>query len=127
MPHGRPVVPREDRLRNPKGVHELDDILSQRGLLSGAWDGLAHEPGVAVPAQVGHDDAEACVGQDRGDLDVAVDVVGEPVQQQHGWAVCRAGFEVGDVEVCRFDVSQRLEVNGRAHDLLLVVDRGVAC
>ena len=51
-----------------------------------------------MPSEIGHDHPQARVGQQRDHIDVAVDVVGETVQHQHGFTICRAGRVVGDVE-----------------------------
>ena len=68
-----------------------------------------------MPSEIGRDHPQARVGQQRDHIDVAVDVVGETVQHQHGFTICRAGRVVGDVEhpsSHRFEGSSRPRLVG---------------
>jgi len=47
--------------------------------------------------------------QQRSDVDIGVDVVGEAVQEHHGWAVRGSRLIVGDVENAGIDVPERLQ------------------
>src|SRR5690606_30781188 len=105
-----PVVPAEDGIGNVQRVHERDRVVRERGLLAVA-DGVGRpEPGGSEAAKVGHDDPEALGGQYRGDVGVAVDVVGPDVEQDDGLAVGRACFGVPDVEVAGVDLFDRAEL-----------------
>jgi pimeloyl-ACP methyl ester carboxylesterase len=55
--------------------------VAQGRLLTVAHGAGREEPGSAIAAQVGHDHPVAGCGQGRGDLGVAVDVVGPAVEQ----------------------------------------------
>jgi hypothetical protein len=52
----------------------------------------------AVAPQVRHDHPVAFGCQQRGDIDIAVDVVGPAVQKHDYWTVRGAGFGVTDIE-----------------------------
>ena len=81
-----------------EGVHQGDDVGADRALLSGPGSAAGQETGRPVSAQVGHDDTVTGRHQRGDDLDVAVDVVGVSVQQQHDFAIAGPGFEVPDLQ-----------------------------
>jgi hypothetical protein len=62
-----------------------------------------------VPAQIRHDDPVALSGEQGRDVDVAVNVVGPAVQENHGWAVGRSGFGVADGQGVGLDRPDRAE------------------
>ncbi|WP_373684519.1 hypothetical protein [Ramlibacter montanisoli] len=73
------------------------------------------EARAAVPAQVRHDHPAPARGEDVGRVDVAVEVVGIAVHQQHRDALARAGLEVADVQFARADLPDlRRRTRGRA-------------
>ncbi|GAA3289791.1 hypothetical protein GCM10020295_02500 [Streptomyces cinereospinus] len=62
-----------------------------------------------MTAQVGNDDAVAQVGEERGDVDEAVDVVRPAVQAEDDRAVGGTRLGVADVEDTRLDVLELAE------------------
>ncbi len=91
-----PVVSGDDRRVEPQGVDQRDQVGSEGGLLSAAEGAGGTEPGGAEAPQVRADHPGAVRGQDRDDLVVGVDVVGEAVRQDDRPAVRRAVLKVGD-------------------------------
>lgn len=73
-------------------------LVHQETAGSGVPDVLADGISGSVPSEIRHDHPQARVGQQRDHVDVAVDVIGETMQQQHGVAVGMVGFVVEDVE-----------------------------
>jgi len=62
-----------------------------------------------MPAQVGGDDPMARLYQAGDHVDVAMDVVREPVQEKHDLAVAWTSFKVRNLERISADVSQGFE------------------
>lgn len=93
-----PVEAGEDGLVDLEGVHQGDDVERDGGLLRGAGSVPGQEAGAAVSAQVGNDDAVTLVGEERGYVDEAVDVVGPAVQEEDDRAVGGTGLGVADVQ-----------------------------
>ena len=96
-------------LFDPERVHQVDDVSPERNLLPTARGRSVAEARAAVTPEVRDDDPEPRVSQQRRDVDVAVDVVWEAVEQHHRAPVGRAGVVVGDVEDARLDVAQRFQ------------------
>lgn len=105
-----PVEAGEDGLVDLEGVHQGDDVERDGGLLRGAGSVPGQEAGAAVAAQVGNDDAVTLVGEERGYVDEAVDVVGPAVQEEDDRAVGGTGLGVADVQDPRLDLLERAEL-----------------
>ena len=75
------------------------DIPRQGGFADryGSWP--RKEPGGSEPAQIPDDDSEALLGQDVGNIGVAVNVVGPAEQQDDRMTVRRPGIGVCDAQV----------------------------
>ena len=82
-----PVIAGEHGALDGKRIHQRDQVGADRGLLARTRRRRIAETGRTVAAQIGHDDAAALGGEQRGDVDIGVDVVGKAVQQHHDRAV----------------------------------------
>jgi hypothetical protein len=104
-----PVESADDRVGDAESVHERDDVDPEDRLLAVPDRGIGEEAGRAVAAQVGNDHPAPGRCQQRGDLGVAVDVVGPPVQQDDRRAIARTGFGVPDAQHARVDLFRHAE------------------
>ena len=74
---------------------------------------IREKPRRAVTAQVGDDHPVALRSQQRGHIEVAVNVVGPAVQENHCRAVGRPGVDVPDVQQAGIDLLQRAKRRAR--------------
>src|SRR4029077_7339517 len=93
-------------------VHQGQDVQGERGLVHVPRRRGGQERGTAVAAEVRDDHPVAAGRQQRCDLDVAVDVVGEAVHENDRAATGRAGLDVAYVQHAGVDLFHRAE--GRA-------------
>src|SRR5450755_1628870 len=75
----------------------------------GAAGGAVQEAGGSMPAQVGDDDTMTGLYQAGDHVDVAMDIVREPMQEKHDLAVAWTSFEVRDLKHISADESQGFE------------------
>src|SRR5947209_10848742 len=112
-----PVIAGEDGARDVEGIQQSDHVAADGCLLSRARGGAVQEAGWSMPAQVGGDDTMVRLSQAGDHVDVAMDVVGEPVQEKHDLAVAWTSFEVRNLERISADESQGFEPwQSSAHD-----------
>ena len=104
-----PVIAGEDGARDAERIQQSDHVGADGCLLSRARGGAVKEAGWSMPAQVGGDDTMAGLDQAGDHVDVAMDVVREPVQEKRDLAVAWTSFEVRDLERIRADGSQGFE------------------
>src|SRR5947209_7659841 len=104
-----PVLAGEDGARDGERIQQSDHVAADGCLLSRARGGAVQEAGGSMPAQVGGDDPMARLDQTGDHVDVAMDVVGEPMQEKHDLAVVWTRFEVRNLERSSANVSQGFE------------------
>ena len=104
-----PVIAGEDGARDVERIQQSDHVGADGCLLSRARGGAVKEAGGSMPAQVGGDDTMARLDQTGDHVDVAMDVVGEPMQEKHDLAVVWTRFEVRNLERSSANVSQGFE------------------
>ena len=100
-----PVIAGQYGLGHVERVHQGDHVFADSGLLPGARRGVGKDARGAMPAQMRHDDTAATRCQDRCHVDIAVDVVGKAVQQDHRPPLFRPDFVIADIEVVRADLT----------------------
>ena len=106
---GAPVEPRDDCRVDGQGVHQVDHVDGQGGLLTVAHRIVREESGRAVASEIGHDHP-VTRGSERGrGLGVAVDVVGPAVEEHDRLTVGRSDLDVSDVERTGVDLLHRPE------------------
>ncbi len=79
-----PVVAGEGGRWDVQGIHEVQQVLAEGGLLAGARGFFREKSGWAVAAQVRHQNAMAFVGEYWGNFIVRARSLREAVQQDHG-------------------------------------------
>src|SRR5579864_9279671 len=95
--------------RDVERIQQSDHVGADGCLLSRARGGAVQEAGGSMPAQVGGDDTMARLYQAGDHVDVAMDVVREPVQEKRDLAVTWTSFEVRNLERISADGSQGFE------------------
>src|SRR5262249_55070708 len=78
-----PVIAGQDGAWNAQRIQQRDHVGSEGCLLPRARGSEVLEAGGSMPAQVGDNDPMAGLDQAGDHLNVAMDVVGEPVKQKH--------------------------------------------
>ena len=104
-----PVAAAEDRLLDLERIHQRDDVDGERRLLAVARRRSRKEARRAIAAQIRDDHPVAGRGQQRRDVDIAVDVVGPAVQQDDRRAVGRTVLGIADIQNAGIDLLQRLQ------------------
>ena len=89
-----------------KRVEQLQQILSQRGLLAGTQRLRGQEPRAAIAAQIRDDRAEARGVDDGHDFIEAARIVRKTVQQQNRQRIVRTALLIGDIEHGGFNASR---------------------
>ena len=109
-----PVISGQDRVLDPEGVHQADDVVSDRRLFTAPERVGVEEPRRTVAAQMGDDHPVSGRAEPGGDIHIAVDVVRPAVQQYDDGPVGGTGLDVPDVQDPRIDLPQRTERRQRA-------------
>ena len=104
-----PVKTGEDRLLDLERIHQGDDIDRDRRLLAVPERVARKKARRAIAAQIGDDHPVARRRQQRGDIDIAVNVVGPAMQKNDRGTIGRAGLGVSDIQDAGIDLLQRAE------------------
>src|SRR6476620_4180792 len=90
-----PIVAGEDRTFQIEGVDQVQEIMTERRLLTRARRSGVAKPGWPIAAQIGPDDPIAGSSQRRCKAVIGMNVVGKAVQKHNRTSVRRAAFLVG--------------------------------
>src|SRR5260370_20389911 len=90
-------------------VHQSDAIESDHRLLAVAEGFVGKKARRAIAAQIGDDHPVALLRQQRGNVDIAVNIVGPAVQKHDRRTIGGASFSVADIQYARIDLFQRTE------------------
>src|SRR5262245_37905212 len=101
---GAPIKPSEDRLLNLESIHQSDGIESKCRLLAIAERFTRKKPCGAIAAHKRNNYFVARRRQQRGNIDIAVNVVRPAVQKDDRAAVGGAGFSVSHIEKSGIDL-----------------------
>jgi hypothetical protein len=78
-----PVVASYGKTRKPKGVRQIEHVLTQGGLLAPAWLRRLTKPGGTKPAKIGDDGPIPRLNEARHDLIPRPGIIGPSVQEDH--------------------------------------------
>src|SRR5215469_5441127 len=104
-----PVIAGQDRVLDLEGIHERENVDSERRLVGIPGRCWRQKGSRAIATEVRHDHPVAARRQQWRDLDVAVDVVREAVHENNRPAAGVASFRVSDIEDAGVDLLQRAE------------------
>src|SRR5439155_11353405 len=99
-----PIETSERRLLNLEGIHQSDDIDSDRRRLAVPERFTREKARRAVPAQIRDDHPVSRRRQQWSDIDKAVNVVGPAVQKNERRTVSWASFSVADIQAAGIEL-----------------------
>src|SRR5262245_62365767 len=119
-----PIVATDHRFGDRERIEQRQEIAGERGLLARARRIAGEKARRTVAAQVGNDDARACRGEARRDLDEGVHVVREAVAHDTWPAIARASIQIGHLETTGLDRFEVHYFGSRLWQLILIATFG---
>ena len=102
-----PIEAGDHRLLDLEGVHQIDRVDGQRGLLAVADGVSCKEPRRPIAAQIGNDDAIPGLREQGRDIGEAMDVVRPAMQEKDDGSIALARIDIGEVQRASVDCPQK--------------------
>ena len=99
-----PVIAGQDRLLDPEGIHQSQDVQGERHLIDVPGRRGGQEGRCAMAAEIRDDHPVALRRQQRRDVGIAVNVVGEAMHENDRAAVGGPRLDVSDIEDTGIDL-----------------------